>query len=73
MSGNASEELPLNQPDIGTVKRVSTIRRRISVVLLIVAVTTLTLEWRSRLEPLWTGLQFAEMSEDGAFRGATLN
>ena len=73
MSKDASAETPLNRSVIGTAGRVFTIRRWISIVLLIISVTTLVLEVRSKLGPLWTGLQFEEMSEDGAFKGATVS
>ena len=56
MSKDASAETPLNRSVIGTAGRVFTIRRWISIVLLIISVTTLVLEVRSKLGPLWTGL-----------------
>lgn len=73
MSDDVSAETSVNQVPGPAAGGVSARRNRISMALLVITVVTLALELRSKFGPLWTGLQFAEMSEDGAFTNATVS
>jgi len=70
-----SEQVPFASPSspetVGTKSNVSTTRKRISAILLLISVTVLFLELRSKLGPYWTGIAFAKMTEEGAFTGQT--
>jgi hypothetical protein len=73
MTDDVSAETPLKSGSVPATGGVSVTRTRISLGLLVISVTILGLELRSKLGPLWTGLQFAKMSEDGAFTNATIS